>query len=151
MGGQTSGGRYHGSLDVLRTPFLAQPSWIQGGGAGNDVIQAVGCVFRSLLRRKRKMAALPLPVAILDDPKMATGSGRAAIFFRLLNRARKTRPMLLLCALKLWPIEIMLWSLMTLAKQQCGVFGKNVLNMILPVSRLAGAMVIHTVLFFKFG
>ena len=45
------------------------------------------------------MAALPLPVAILDDlisgsrsSKMATGSGRAAIFLHLHNWDRKTRP-----------------------------------------------------------
>ena len=47
------------------------------------------------------MAALPLPVAILDDlicgsemrsSKMATGSGRAAILRRRRNRDRKTRP-----------------------------------------------------------
>ena len=47
------------------------------------------------------MAALPLPVAILDDlisdpqmrsSKMATGSGRAAILRRRRNRGRKTRP-----------------------------------------------------------
>ena len=60
---------------------------------------SIGRVFRSLLWRWRKMAALPLPVAILDDlisgsrsSKMATGSGRAAIFLHLHNRDRKTRP-----------------------------------------------------------
>ena len=62
---------------------------------------SIGRVFRSLLRRRRKMAALPLPVAILDDlisdpqmrsSKMATGSGRAAILRRRRNRGRKTRP-----------------------------------------------------------
>ena len=60
---------------------------------------SIGRVFRSLLWRWRKMATLPLPVAILDDlisgsrsSKMATGSGRAAIFLHLHNRDRKTRP-----------------------------------------------------------
>ena len=38
---------------------------IQDGGAGNDVNQDLGRPFRPLLRWK--MAALPLPVAILDD------------------------------------------------------------------------------------
>ena len=62
-------------------------------------VSSIGRVFRSLLWRWRKMAALPLPVAILDDlisgsrsSKMATGSGRAAIFLHLHNRDRKTRP-----------------------------------------------------------
>ena len=50
------------------------------------------------------MAALPLPVAILDDlicrkemrsSKMATGSGRAAIFHLHLNGDRKKYPILL--------------------------------------------------------
>ena len=49
------------------TSFPAPPSWIQDGGGGNDVIQDLGRFFRSLLWRWRKMAALPLPVAILDD------------------------------------------------------------------------------------
>ena len=47
--------------------FPAPPSWIQDGGGGNDVIQDLGRFFRPLLWRWRKMAALPLPVAILDD------------------------------------------------------------------------------------
>ena len=99
--GQTSVER----LDVLQTSFPPLPSWIQDGDAGNDVIQDLGRVFRPLLRRRRKMAALPLPVAILDDlisgfpqmrsSKMATGSGRAAILRRRRNRGRKTRPILL--------------------------------------------------------
>ena len=48
------------------------------------------------------MAALPLPVAILDDlisemrsSKMATGSGRAAIFHLHLNGGPKNLPILL--------------------------------------------------------
>ena len=60
---------------------------------------SIGRVFRSPLRRRRKMAALPLPVAILDDlisgsrsSKMAAGSGRAAILRRRRNGDRKTRP-----------------------------------------------------------
>ena len=65
--GQTSVGRLHGRLDVLQTSFPPSPSWIQDGEAGNDVIQDLGRVFRSPLRRRRKMAANPLPVAILDD------------------------------------------------------------------------------------
>ena len=102
--GQTSVERLHGRLDVLHTSFPPSPSWIQDGCGGNDVIQNLGRVFRPLLRRRRKMAALPLPVAILDDlicgsemrsSKMATGSGRAAILRRRRNRDRKTRPILL--------------------------------------------------------
>ena len=65
--GQTSVERLHGRLDVLHTSFPPSPSWIQDGCGGNDVIQDLGRVFRPLLRRRRKMAALPLPVAILDD------------------------------------------------------------------------------------
>ena len=65
--GQTSVERLHGRLDVLQTSFPPSPSWIQDGDAGNDVIQDLGRFFRPLLRRRRKMAALPLPVAILDD------------------------------------------------------------------------------------
>ena len=60
---------------------------------------SIGRVFRSPLRRRHKMAALPLPVAILDDlipgmrsSKMAAGSGRAAILRRRRNGGRKTRP-----------------------------------------------------------
>ena len=70
--------------------------------AGASRSSSIGRVFRPLLRRRRKMAALPLPVAILDDlicgkpemrsSKMATGSGRAAILRRRRNRGRKTRP-----------------------------------------------------------
>ena len=37
------------------------------GGAGNDINQDLGRVFRSPLWRWRKMVALPLPAAILDD------------------------------------------------------------------------------------
>ena len=101
--GQTSVERLHERLDVLRTSFPPPPSWIQDGDAGNDVIQNLGRVFRPPLRRRRKMAALPLPAAILDDlepemrsSKMATGSGRAAILRRRRNGDRKTRPKLLL-------------------------------------------------------
>ena len=79
--GQTSVERLHERLDVLRTSFPPPPSWIQDGDAGNDVIQNLGRVFRPPLRRRRKMAALPLPVAILR---------------RRRNGDRKTRPILLL-------------------------------------------------------
>ena len=48
--GQTSVERLHGRLDVLQTSFPPSPSWIQDGDAGNDVIQDLGRVFRSLLR-----------------------------------------------------------------------------------------------------
>ena len=64
---QTSVERLHGRLDVLQTSFPPPPSWIQDGGAGNDINQDLGYFFRSLLWRWRKMAALPLPAAILDD------------------------------------------------------------------------------------
>ena len=47
--GQTSVERLHGRLDVLQTSF--PPSWIQDGGAGNDVIQDLGRFFRPLLWR----------------------------------------------------------------------------------------------------
>ena len=83
------------SLLVCSLPEMLQ-LWIISTGS------SIGRVFRSPLRRRRKMAALPLPVAILDDlicgkpemrsSKMATGSGRAAIFLRLRNGDRKTRP-----------------------------------------------------------
>ena len=72
--GQTSVERLHGRLDVLQTSFPPPPSWIQDGDAGNDVIQNLGRVFRSPLRRRRKMATLPLPVAILDDLIPGTGN-----------------------------------------------------------------------------
>ena len=65
--GQTSVGRLHGRLDVLQTSLPPSPSWIQDGGAGNDINQDLGYFFRSLVRWRWKMAALPLPVAILDD------------------------------------------------------------------------------------
>ena len=97
--GQTSVGRLHGRLDVLQTSLPPSPSWIQDGEVGNDVIQDLGRVFRSLVRWRWKMAALPLPVAILDD--LICGN-RAAIFHLHLNGDRKTRPILLvakgLCA-----------------------------------------------------
>ena len=67
-------------------------------------ISSIGRPFRSPLRRRRNMAALPLPAAILDDlipsfpvpgmrsSKMAAGSGRAAILRLRLNGDRKGRP-----------------------------------------------------------
>ena len=64
---QTSVERLHGRLNVLQTSFPPPPSWIHDGDAGNDVIQDLGRFFRPPLWRWRKMAALPLPVAILDD------------------------------------------------------------------------------------
>ena len=51
----------------LQTLLVAPPSWFQDGGAGNDVNQDLGWPFRPPLWRWRKMAALPLPSAILDD------------------------------------------------------------------------------------
>ena len=71
---QTSVERLHGRLDVLQTSFPPPPSWIHDGDAGNDVIQDLGRVFRAPLRRRRKMAALPLPVAILGDLIPGTGN-----------------------------------------------------------------------------
>ena len=68
---------FHGSANVLQTLCVAPPSWIQDGGAGNDVNQDLGRPFRSLLRRRRKMAALPLPAAILDD--LISGFGNEVI------------------------------------------------------------------------
>ena len=65
---------------------------------------SIGRPFRSPLRRRRNMAALPLPAAILDglipsflvpgmrSSKMAAGSGRAAILRLRLNGDRKGRP-----------------------------------------------------------
>ena len=47
---------------------------LQDGGAGNDVNQDLGRPFRSPLSRWRKMAALPLPTAILDDLIPGTGN-----------------------------------------------------------------------------
>ena len=96
---------FHGSPYVLQTLRVAPPSWIQH--AGNDVNQDLGRPFRSPLRRRRNMAALPHPAAILDDlipgtgklgmrsSKMAAGSGRAAILRLRLNGDRKGRPILL--------------------------------------------------------
>ena len=75
--GQTSVERLHGRLDVLHTSFPPSPSWIQDGCGGNDVNQDLGYFFRSLLRRWRKMATLPLPVAILDD--LISGSANEVI------------------------------------------------------------------------
>ena len=53
----------------VRTTFLSE-------SYNNDVIQDLGRVFRPLLRRRRKMAALPLPVAILDDLNRKWGHPR---------------------------------------------------------------------------
>ena len=70
----------------------------------NRDVSSIGRPFRSPLRRRRNMAALPLPAAILDDlipsflvpgmrsSKMAAGSGRAAILRLRLNGDRKGRP-----------------------------------------------------------
>ena len=52
---------------------------IQDGGAGKDVNQDLGIFFRPLLQRRRKMAALPLPVAILDDIILASWTGNEVI------------------------------------------------------------------------
>ena len=69
-----------------------------------NIVSSIGRPFRSPLRRRRNMAALPLPAAILDDlipsflvpgmrsSKMAAGSGRAAILRLRLNGDRKGRP-----------------------------------------------------------
>ena len=65
---------FHGSSKFLQTFLVAPPSWIQDGGAGNDVNQDLGRPFRSPLWRWRKMAALPLPAAILDDLIPGTGN-----------------------------------------------------------------------------
>ena len=96
--GQTSVER----LDVLQTSFPPLPSWIQDGEVGSDVIQDLGRFFGPPLRWW-KMAALPFPVAILDDlisvprsSKMAAGSGRAAIFHLHLNGGPKNLPILLM-------------------------------------------------------
>ena len=70
-------GCLHGRLDVLQTLLVAPPSWIQDGGAGNDVNQDLGYFFRSLLWWWWKMATLPLPVAILDD--LISGSANEVI------------------------------------------------------------------------
>ena len=82
-------------MKIIGCKFQSYLEWRHMGNS------SIGRVFRSLLRRRRKMAALPLPVAILDDlicgsemrsSKMVTGSGRAAILRRRRNRGRKTRP-----------------------------------------------------------
>ena len=52
--GQTSVGRLDGRLDVLRTSFPPPPSWIQDGGAGNDVNQDLGRPFRPLSRSEEQ-------------------------------------------------------------------------------------------------
>ena len=54
--------------------FMFMSFMFQDGGAGNDVNQDLGCVFRPPFRRRRKMAALPLPAAILDDLIPGTGN-----------------------------------------------------------------------------
>ena len=48
--------------------------WRRHLGIVIDVNQDLGRTFRSLLRRRRKMAALPLPAAILDDLIPGTGN-----------------------------------------------------------------------------
>ena len=68
---------FHGSSDILQTLLKAPPSWFPNGGAENDVNQYLGRVFWSPLWRWRKMAALPLPAAILDD--LIPGSGNEVI------------------------------------------------------------------------
>ena len=82
---------FHGSSDILQTLLVAPPSWFQDGCTGNDVKQDMGRTFRTILWWWWKMAALPLPAAILDDripgwreirsSEKAAGSGRAAIFY----------------------------------------------------------------------
>ena len=100
--GQTSVGRLHGRLDVLQTSFPPPPSWIQDGGAGNDVIQDLGRVFRSLLWRVeenggpsasgRHLGWPHLREPEMRSPKMATGSGRAAIFLHPPQWGSKNAP-----------------------------------------------------------
>ena len=82
---------FHGSSNILQTLLVAPPSWFQDGGTENDVKQDMGRTFRTVLWWWWKMAALPLPAAILDDlipwlpeirsSETAAGSGRAAIFY----------------------------------------------------------------------
>ena len=100
--GQTSVGRLHGRLDVLQTLLVAPPSWIQDGGAGNDVIQDLGRVFRSPLRSEEENGGPSASGRHLGWPhlwepdmrssKMATGSGRAAIFLLTPQWGSKNAP-----------------------------------------------------------
>ena len=100
--GQTSVGRLHGRLDVLQTSFPPSPSWIQDGGAGNDVIQDLGRVFRSPLRSEEENGGPSASGRHLGWPhlwepemrssKMAAGSGRAAIFLLTPQWGSKNAP-----------------------------------------------------------
>ena len=83
---------------VIRTciKHVGQNSDKSGSGTSS-----IGRTCRPLVRWRWKMAALPLPVAILDDlisgpemrsSKMATGIGRATIFHLHLTRGRKVLP-----------------------------------------------------------
>ena len=100
--GQTSVGRLHGRLDVLQTSFPPSPSWIQDGGAGNDVIQDLGRVFRSPLRSEEENGGPSASGGHLGWPhlwepemrssKMAAGSGRAAIFLLTPQWGSKNAP-----------------------------------------------------------
>ena len=60
-----------------RPPDVTCGAAILDGGAGNDINQDLGRVFRLPLWRWRKMVALPLPVAILDD--LISGSANDVI------------------------------------------------------------------------
>ena len=100
--GQKSVGRLHRRLDVLQTSYPPSPSWIQDGDAGNDVIQDLGRVFRSLLRcavqnggpsaSGRHLGWPHLRVPEMRSSKMATGSGRAAILHRAPQWGSKNPP-----------------------------------------------------------
>ena len=100
--GQKSVGRLHRRLDVLQTSYQPSPSWIQDGDAGNDVIQDLGRVFRSLLRcavqnggpsaSGRHLGWPHLRVPEMRSSKMATGSGRAAILHRAPQWGSKNPP-----------------------------------------------------------
>ena len=93
-------------LDVLQTSFPPSPSWIQDGEVGNDVIQDLGRVFRSLLRcavqnggpsaSGRHLGWPHLREPEMRSSKMATGSGRAPFCTAHRNGDRKTRPILLI-------------------------------------------------------
>ena len=83
------------------------PSWIEDGTAGNDVIPELGRVFLSLLWRWRKVAALRLPVTILDGLICGTGNEviqdgdrkrKGSHFPPPSQWNRKTLPTLLLCS-----------------------------------------------------
>ena len=72
--GQMCRGCLQGSLYVLQTSFLVPPSWMQDGGAGNDVKQDPRRPFRPPLTLRWKMVALPLPAALLVDLICGTGN-----------------------------------------------------------------------------